>query len=181
MSGPCSPCHVNAAIANTRKGSSYDQWANSPRVTKSQEDLPPPFKESVIFISDSSTEHLLLISSGSSQKSTGSSSQSQSTQPKPKCCISGAPQDWKNYYDSNNLRGLGQSFYNKPPGDRYFDRYSFERVVKFDEFTGAVPLHQWNAICYPSPPLLEVKGAKLLNAPSHYIVLSNLSIDLQNH
>ena len=77
------------------------------------------------------------------------------------------------------LQGLDIGYYKKPPGDRWFDGYNFQRVIIFDEFTGSVPLHQWNGLCDPSPPLLEVKGAKLPNSASHYIVLSNRSAEEQ--
>ena len=77
------------------------------------------------------------------------------------------------------LQGLDLGYYKKPPGDRWFDGYNFQRIIIFDEFTGSVPLHQWNGLCDPSPPLLEVKGAKLPNAASHYIILSNRSAEEQ--
>ena len=77
------------------------------------------------------------------------------------------------------LDSLGITYYKKAPGCKWFCGYNFEPVIIFDEFAGAIPLHRFNALCDPKPPLLEIKGAQVPNAASHYIILSNRSPDEQ--
>ena len=69
-------------------------------------------------------------------------------------------------------------FHSKSPGDRWFDGYNQQSVILFDEFSDySFSCNQWNGLCDPDPPSLEVKGAKLTNVSSHYVVLSNMCPD----
>ena len=77
------------------------------------------------------------------------------------------------------LDKLNISYYKKAPGCKWFCGYNFERIIIFDEFASAIPLHRFNAMCDPKPPLLEIKGAQIPNAATHYIILSNRSPDDQ--
>ena len=73
---------------------------------------------------------------------------------------------------------LNIKFYTKSPGDRWFDGYDQQSVILFDEFSdSSFSCHQWNGLCNPHPPTLEVKGTKLSNLATHYVVLSNRSPD----
>ena len=56
------------------------------------------------------------------------------------------------------LREGNIEYSKKAPGDRWFDGYNFERVIVFDEFASAIPLHQFNAICDPPAPSLKSKA-----------------------
>ena len=77
------------------------------------------------------------------------------------------------------LDKLNLKYYKKAPGCKWFCGYNFERIIIFDEFASAIPLHRFNAMCDPKPPLLEIKGAQVPNAATHYIILSNRSPDDQ--
>ena len=75
---------------------------------------------------------------------------------------------------------LSLRYYTKSPGDRWFDGYDNQPIVLFDEFSDvSFSCYQWNGLCNPSPPLLEVKGTKFANLSSHYVVLSNRGPDDQ--
>ena len=77
------------------------------------------------------------------------------------------------------LDQLNIEYYKKAPGCKWFCGYSFQPIILFDEFASAIPLHRFNAMCDPKPPLLEIKGAQIPNASTHYIILSNRSPDDQ--
>ena len=69
---------------------------------------------------------------------------------------------------------LNLRYYSKCPGDRWFDGYDGQPIILIDEFSdSSFTCCQWNSFCNPAPPVLEVKGSKLINLSTHYIVLAN--------
>ena len=97
----------------------------------------------------------------------------------PKCCMCGAPQDWERQRLSQTVCSrCNIRYHSKSPGDRWFDGYDQQPVILFDEFSDySFSCHQWNGLCDPHPPTLEVKGTKFSNVSSHYVVLSNCCPD----
>ena len=93
----------------------------------------------------------------------------------PKCCLCGAPQEWEKTTTFQAVcERLAVRYYTKCPGDRWFDGYDGQPVILIDEFSdSSFTCCQWNAFCNPTPPVLEVKGSKLVNLSTHYVVLAN--------
>ena len=77
------------------------------------------------------------------------------------------------------LREYGITYHKKAACDRWFDGYNYQPVIIFDEFTGSLPVHQFNIACDGDPPRLEIKGSTMVNVSTHYILLSNRSPDDQ--
>ena len=100
---------------------------------------------------------------------------------RPKCCMCGAPQDWEKLRHSNQL--LRDSLSDIIPSHPAIDGSmvtTTNQSSSFDEFSDvSFSGYQWNGLCNPSPPLLEVKGTKFANLSSHYVILSNRGPDDQ--
>ena len=79
---------------------------------------------------------------------------------RPKCCMCGAPQDWEKLRHSNQL--LRDSLSDIIPSHPAIDGSMVTTTNQSSSSTNSSDVsfsgYQWNGLCNPSPPLLEVKG-----------------------
>jgi len=77
----------------------------------------------------------------------------------------------------NVMRALSDkniSMYKKPPGHRWFDGYTGQEAIVFEEFSSCFPLSVFLSMCDPSPPTVEVKGGFASIQSKIYFILSNI-------
>ena len=81
----------------------------------------------------------------------------------------------KSFNTERACRDLKMPYYKKPPDTKWFDGYIGQTVIIFEYHN--LPILQWNSLCDPYPPLVQVKRDKRSIQATHYIILSHHSPD----